>query len=357
MQNETKTPIRQPVRSIDRLTNSELLSRAAKLVRTERKITLEILNVINAVYARRAYAEAGYSSCYVWLTRGLGYSDGAASRRLRSAEMLRNVPTIANKIEEGAINLSTIAQTQSAIRNEEKRTGEKISVSERIELVQKIESCTQKEVEFKLAAIFPEALPKHEVVRPINELHAKVQITVSHDLLKKIERLKAVLSHSKPRASIADIVEAGVDALLKQKDPLVREVKPRSKEDRAAFGSIRNSPESISKPAASSAVAKTGRVEKKTPALSPAARNFIFRRAEGKCEYVDPKTGTRCQSAHFLEVEHVIPRARGGTNEISNLIAFCRTHNRLAAERAFGEAHVRAAIVRKAESLGRRDSQ
>jgi hypothetical protein len=41
-------------------------------------------------------------------------------------------------------------------------------------------------------------------------------------------------------------------------------------------------------------------------------------RAEGKCEYQDPKTGRRCNSTHALEIDHVQPQ---------NFRLVCANHN------------------------------
>jgi len=54
--------------------------------------------------------------------------------------------------------------------------------------------------------------------------------------------------------------------------------------------------------------------------------------AQDRCEFVSQANGKRCESKHFLETEHRIPVAQGGTNEIRNLRLYCRSHNGLAAK-------------------------
>ena len=49
-------------------------------------------------------------------------------------------------------------------------------------------------------------------------------------------------------------------------------------------------------------------------------------------------------SALVPRIDHVTPRALGGSGEAENLRAFCRAHNHHAAERVFGRAHVEARI-------------
>lgn len=47
-------------------------------------------------------------------------------------------------------------------------------------------------------------------------------------------------------------------------------------------------------------------------------RSFIFSRSNGKCVYCGAKA---------TEIDHIIPRAKGGTNSIYNLVASCRSCN------------------------------
>ncbi|MGE0528736.1 MAG: HNH endonuclease [Bdellovibrionales bacterium] len=64
---------------------------------------------------------------------------------------------------------------------------------------------------------------------------------------------------------------------------------------------------------------------------------MVIQRARGTCEYRDPVTGRRCKSSHQLEADHIVPRALGGGDDISNLRCLCRSHNRFAAEKKLGK--------------------
>lgn len=58
----------------------------------------------------------------------------------------------------------------------------------------------------------------------------------------------------------------------------------------------------------------------------------VFARDGHRCTFVAPD-GTRCTSAHRLEVDHILPFAEGGTHEITNLRVLCRTGGRSTAVR------------------------
>ena len=56
------------------------------------------------------------------------------------------------------------------------------------------------------------------------------------------------------------------------------------------------------------------------PLYQQKLRSFIFSRSNGKCVYC---------GAQAEEIDHVIPRAKGGTNSVYNLVASCRACNQM----------------------------
>lgn len=54
-----------------------------------------------------------------------------------------------------------------------------------------------------------------------------------------------------------------------------------------------------------------------TQDISPVTRRFVFRRDHGRCQVPG------CRAHRHLEVHHVVPRAAGGSNDISNLVLLC----------------------------------
>lgn len=77
---------------IQNTSNDKLILNFENLVRTERKITHVVLLHIAEIEERKIYAELGYDGMYSYLTRGMGYSEGSAYRRLQSARLLKQVP-------------------------------------------------------------------------------------------------------------------------------------------------------------------------------------------------------------------------------------------------------------------------
>ena len=61
---------------------------------------------------------------------------------------------------------------------------------------------------------------------------------------------------------------------------------------------------------------------------------------EGRCSFVGAN-GKRCNSTWDLEIDHVIPYARGGGNTPDNLRLLCRRHNMHEAGKMYGGAFMK----------------
>ena len=62
--------------------------------------------------------------------------------------------------------------------------------------------------------------------------------------------------------------------------------------------------------------------------IPAAVRREVWRRDQGCCSYVDRRTGRRCGSRFFLEIDHIVPVAQGGAAEPANLRLRCSAHHR-----------------------------
>ena len=81
------------------------------------------------------------------------------------------------------------------------------------------------------------------------------------------------------------------------------------------------------------------------PPISPSryipapVRRQVWERDGGRCTFVDGD-GHRCGERPWLELDHIVPFARGGPSTADNLRIACRMHNQHAARRAFGAGFI-----------------
>ena len=78
--------------------------------------------------------------------------------------------------------------------------------------------------------------------------------------------------------------------------------------------------------AAPTVAAKSGKSSGRS--IPTAVKREVWRRDSGCCSYVDRHTGRRCGSRFFLELDHIVPVARGGGAEPANLRLRCSAHHR-----------------------------
>jgi 5-methylcytosine-specific restriction endonuclease McrA len=64
-------------------------------------------------------------------------------------------------------------------------------------------------------------------------------------------------------------------------------------------------------------------------------------RDQNRCRYRDPVTGRRCEARLYLQMEHLVPFAKGGGHDPQNLQLLCASHNRLRAVQQFGGQKMR----------------
>ena len=282
-------------------------------VKTERKITNEILRDILFAEDRKFHLELGFSSLFDWLTKGHGYSGSSAQRRIQAARLLKSVPMISEKLESGATNLTTIAMAQSVFMAKEK-LGEKLSHQDKVQVIEQLEQKSTFEVEQKLMHLFPEmalaAQPDKKTV--VSEERTRLTCDCSNETLAILERVKELLSHTCPEGSMNDILNHLGNYFLKREDPLSKK---------------------------STTVAVNPRVKN----VSRPVRRLTFQKADGRCEYKDPQTGRVCGTRIRIETDHIRMRAMGGGHEAANLRCLCREHNQFMAKKLLSEDIARIA--------------
>jgi hypothetical protein len=229
--------------NLSSLSDQVLLERTSGLVKEERRVTLPVLWHLREIERRRLFAERGFDSLFTFCTRGLGYSEGAASRRILAMRLLKDCPELEEKILDGRVSLSVAAQIQRVAK-------------------------------------------------------------------------KAVI----PRGEQKEASGFEESNLTDWKSSLVNRVEGMSARD-AEKVLLEFAPEEIG---------------------PERTRRVVWMRDHGKCSYQDSLTSQRCESRHLLEIDHVMPVACGGSNDIENLRLVCRAHNTMFATQVFGKKKMAA---------------
>jgi 5-methylcytosine-specific restriction endonuclease McrA len=354
------------------LSDRELLSETLRLRRQERETTLQILIHLNEIERRRLHLKLGYSSLFDYCTSRLTYSASAADRRIQTARCMRNHPEVCTLLEQDKVNLTTISLV-APILNE----------SNKHEILQAIRGKSQREVE-AVASGYRPPMALRDRVQPVrvqvavcseNERssvevaptacgqsspemsnHSRsgseestgysggsesakehrtaiqqrllIQFLADEAFVRKYEQARSLLSQRLSDASFAQVFGALMDDFLERNSAIHRKSR-RDKKKR-----VRKTAPAKPRHAEKEHYNKS---QSRSRYIPPSVRDEVFVRDRGCCTYVG-KTGKRCGSTHALQIDHIVPFARGGPATASNLRLLCAKHNRLAAEEVFGEA-------------------
>jgi 5-methylcytosine-specific restriction endonuclease McrA len=345
------------------MTNArEFTVRLTALLRREHAAMADFLVALADFDRQKLWRELGHASLFSFLRRELGLSAGAAQYRKSAAELVQRFPEVEAALRAGRLCLSSVIELAKVITPENaaevlprffglsSRDAALVAVS-----IRPVENAPRRDVVTPLLPARPPlvtgvreaahppaaadeaatlafrapempsparatapaepsstarrlATPPSFTVEPLDEKRVRLHITVSRRFLAKLDATKAALSHARPGATAEEVLEACLDLMLAK---------------HASRKELVERPRKTAAPVTSDAI----------PA---AVRREVWHRAGGRCEWPLDAGGV-CASTLHLELDHVVPRARGGPSTIANLRVLCRAHNQLAARRVFGD--------------------
>ncbi len=307
--------------NLQSLSDVNLLSQIRSLAAEERKLTTQVLELLREVERRRLFAGQGFSSLFEYAVKELGYSEASASRRINSMRLLKDVPGAAALIEKGALNLSTLSSVQCFLKRDERAKGRAYSPAEKRDLLSKMENRSARECEKILVEISPESAKPKLQSRAVLPGQTELRVVASDALMQKFEKIKGLLAHSHPNLELPELLELLADRTLEGIDP------EKKGERRAKSVAVKVVRSVLSSPTPTS---ESGRY------VSAPVRRQVWQRDGGKCTFVSPETGRKCESLFGLEVDHILPVALGGGSDLDNLRLLCSCHNKWEAIQKLG---------------------
>lgn len=294
--------------NLQKISNDDLEKRLFEKSAEERKLTLEIIELLEEVDRRKLHLEKGYGSLIEYCIKELNYSESSAYRRISAMRIVREIPETKVAIEAGALNLVNVAKAQSFFRAEA-QINKVYSKEDKTKILEKLKNKSSRDTEKMLLGISPENVPK-ERIRELTPEHTQVNLVMSESLVQKLTKLKNLLSHTKTNFQYVELIEHMADMALKKLDP------EAANSRKAPPAPVTSQAESHSRP----------RVRSRY--IPQNLRREVWRRSHGQCCYRNPETGLRCGVKRFLEIDHINAYSLGGKNTLSNLQLLCDAHNR-----------------------------
>lgn len=300
---------RLPMDKLDLLSNEELMAQLLACCANRRSGNVRTLVVLGEVDARELHLAAAASSLWDFCRRFLSMSHGTAFRFATVAPLCRKFPFLLEGIERGELHLTTLTQIAPFVKKAQDPEA----------LIRETAGMKRDAVDRLLVERFGKIAP-HISYGPMMPWDSELQdlIDRAHDLFSHASWSRDVLEMTK-RAYRLFIAEG--------------EKRLRGKGARA-------------QPPPRKAA---------TNEFSRHATSEIYERHGEQCAFVDERTGARCNSRAFLQKDHVVLRAFGGSSESENGRPLCARHNLFEAKRVLGRDYVEHRI--RARQQERRSSQ
>ena len=343
--------------NVRKISDAELLHGTQRVLGSRRRLTAQLLVCLGEIEARSLFLKEAHPSMYDYCVAGLSMSEGEAHRTLAAARVVRRFPEALPMVEDGRLHCSGLELLRTHLKATNHRALLEASCGK-----------TKRQIEELIRAHFPRPDVPSRIVpvleapeeggasqadprcgeiadshgaaraeshgaaraespaaaragamasrastrlRPLSATRFHLQCTVSREFRDKLARVQDLMRHGNPRGELEPIFERALDLLVAdlEKTRLAKTDRPRRAKQ-----------------------AKHG-------AISRAARRKVFERDGERCTYVAP-SGRRCTARGFIQLDHDVARARGGSGAPENLRVRCGAHNRFAAKQLFGEQYV-----------------
>lgn len=299
--------------SLKSMTNSELHQSFERVAHTERKIMGLVFEHINEVDLRRLYLDYGYASLYAYLVGAMKYSESCAYRRIASARLVKNHSEIAEKVQAGTINLSQLTELNKGL----KKAGKQLDDIKTQDIVNHLENKTIYASQQMIAKALDLPIEQVTKVKPQQDESVRLEVTLSKKQFEELKKAQDLLSHIVIDGNWAEVI-----ATLASK---FNQVKLGKENANKSTSEIQNKSRTQNVPQSLSNQPNSRKLPRKY--LSIKIKRELLQTANYQCQFHMPN-GERCACTYQLQIDHMIPLAKGGSDHPSNMRILCAAHNR-----------------------------
>lgn len=182
---------------------------AREVVSRYRRCEIELIEILQQADSARVCYALGFNSLFKYCVDGLGLSEEVAYVFINVARKAKEIPALEEEIRTGKLTVSKARRIVPVLRLENQQ-----------QWLDLAKTVSKKELEKQVAAASP-TLAVQEQAKYVQEDRIKIQLGVSENLMKMIERVQDIVSQkSRKVATIEDAVQAMAELFIKREDPL-----------------------------------------------------------------------------------------------------------------------------------------
>lgn len=339
---------------LSRLTHDEVDRGLAQRVAQDRVATAELIAYLGEVGARGRHLTFGYRSLYDYCTQHFGMSEDVAKKRIRVARLARRHPVILERLADGGITLTALLMMSHEL----------FSANTPEQAVALLDAARGKTNE-RVALLLAGRSPKPDTPTRVRPLSAPVVARAASDqgaarppvpsvspesfeqqvpLLVEQDRVLPASPPSSARFEFRTTLDAQTLAELQEAAELLSHVIPNGDLGLVLARLVRMGLEQARKQRQAATkqprAPRAPRPDQATDNIPEHIVRAVYARDEGRCTYRGAD-GHTCASRWQVELDHVVPRSKGGESSLENLRLLCRAHNQHEAERVLGAAFMR----------------
>jgi len=261
------------MKRLQTLSDEDLVARLESLCRVERTVGAEIVAHLIEVKRRRLDLDLGYSSLFSYCVERLGFSSDVAYKRMQAAAAAQAYPEVLGHLESGALTLSSLAILVPHLEEHGK------------------------------------GLIEQATLEPVAGGRMRLQVVLDEEACAALEQAIALDRHLDPHGDVGRLLGRALGQYVKtrRKARLAESTRPRA------------------------------------PSQAPRGRHIpadvkrqVAERDGERCAWVGAD-GHRCTETAFLELDHIRPKALGGSGAATEQVRLlCHRHNQRAAEKSYG---------------------
>ena len=315
---------------IDRFENHEnerdglngLIATAKSLHADERIISLLSIRLVGLLAEQNAAVNANMSQDS--FAHYIGLTPDQFWKRSQAYRVIRKFPQFGAMIERGEAYASHVAMLSN-----------KITDANADVLASGIQNKSTREVRDFIASVTGDGK-----ILPEAATFVDLKLRLSKSQLNTLERAREILAHGGHVPSTEDLVMQALTELVDRRDPVKKAQRVVNKiEQKLSLVESESTALKQGGLADEATALKQGRQKFVRVRVSAATKHNVWNRDKGYCTHELHK-GYPCGSRMMLELDHIIPVAKGGTNILENLTLKCRQHNHWSAVQAFGQDHM-----------------